>query len=263
MKQEQHALFSTPDDVGHTEARTRPIYEALQKGLITDTTMVANGEAMELAFAMAPEMRGHIGAHLNLTEGPALTPAMRKNAKFVSNGRFTDYFKTRSNYFRRLSPQDKQDIYEELTAQMERLIAGGIELTHADSHHHIHWNWMLAPIFFRVCREHGICRVRCHKNVRGRFKLWNGLYAHIYGIRLRQNGFRSPEHFESIRMYEKTLPGISEMMVHPDHDSDGVLIDREKKEHLPDGKVAARGKALEPLVRSRAGSVQKMEYARL
>ena len=117
--------------------------------------------------------------------------------------------------------------------------------------------------FFRVCREHGICRVRCHKNVRGRFKLWNGLYAHIYGIRLRQNGFRSPEHFESIRMYEKTLPGISEMMVHPDHDSDGVLIDREKKEHLPDGKVAARGKALEPLVRSRAGSVQKMEYARL
>ena len=156
---------------------------------------------------MAPEMRGHIGAHLNLTEGPALTPAMRKNAKFVSNGRFTDYFKTRSNYFRRLSPQDKQDIYEELTAQMERLIAGGIELTHADSHHHIHWNWMLAPIFFRVCREHGICRVRCHKNVRGRFKLWNGLYAHIYGIRLRQNGSRSTEHFESIRMYEKTLHG--------------------------------------------------------
>ena len=30
-------------------------------------------------------------------------------------------------------------------------------------------------------------------------------------------------------MYEKTLPGISEMMVHPDHDSDGVLIDREKE----------------------------------
>ena len=28
-------------------------------------------------------------------------------------------------------------------------------------------------------------------------------------------------------------------------------------------QVAARGKALEPLVRSRAGSVQKMEYARL
>ena len=46
-------------------------------------------------------------------------------------------------------------------------------------------------------------------------------------------------------------------------DMDGVLIDREKTEHLPDGKVAARGKALEPLVRSRAGSVQKMEYARL
>lgn len=148
MKKDEYAVIINADDFGQTESCTRAIYEAFQKGLITDTTMVANGEAMELAFAMAPEMRGHIGAHLNLTEGPALTPAMRKNAKFVSNGRFTDYFKTRSNYFRRLSPQDKQDIYEELTAQMERLIAGGIELTHADSHHHIHWNWMLAPIFF-------------------------------------------------------------------------------------------------------------------
>ena len=113
MKKDECAVIINADDFGQTESCTRAIYEAFQKGLITDTTMVANGEAMKLAFARAPEMRGHIGAHLNLTEGPALTPAMRKNAKFVSNGRFTDYFKTRSNYFRRLSPQDKQDIYEE------------------------------------------------------------------------------------------------------------------------------------------------------
>ena len=148
MKKDEYAVIINADDFGQTESCTRAIYEAFQKGLITDTTMVANGEAMELAFAMAPEMRGHIGAHLNLTEGPALTPAMRKNAKFVSNGRFTDYFKTRSNYFRRLSPQDKQDIYEELTAQMERLIAGGIELTHADSHHHITGTGCLHRFFF-------------------------------------------------------------------------------------------------------------------
>ena len=86
MKKDECAVIINADDFGQTESCTRAIYEAFQKGLITDTTMVANGEAMELAFAMAPEMRGHIGAHLNLTEGPALTPAMRKNAKFVSMG---------------------------------------------------------------------------------------------------------------------------------------------------------------------------------
>ena len=78
MKKDECAVIINADDFGQTESCTRAIYEAFQKGLITDTTMVANGEAMELAFAMAPEMRGHIGAHLNLTEGPALTPAMRK-----------------------------------------------------------------------------------------------------------------------------------------------------------------------------------------
>ena len=263
MRKDECAVIINADDFGQTESCTRATYEAFQKGLITDTTMVANGEAMEQAFAWAPQMRGHIGVHLNLTEGSALTPAIRQNPKFVSNGQFTDYFKNRDTYFRRLSKKDCQDIYTELTAQIERLTAGGIEITHADSHHHIHWNWMLAPIFFRVCREHGIRCIRGHKNVVGRFKLWNGLYARIYGLRLRWNGFRSPDYFESIHKYGNNLSGISEMMVHPDYDEEGVLIDRPVKKLLPDGRNIARGEPLEKLVHDHVGSVKKTEYSRL
>ncbi len=267
MKNKGCAVIINADDFGQTMSCTRAIYEAFQKELITDTTMVANGEAMELAFAWAPEMQGRIGIHLNLTEGPALTPQMQQNRKFVLNGQFTDYFKKRENYFRRLSVQDREDIYRELTAQMERLIAGGIELTHADSHHHIHYNWALAPIFLRVCREHGIRRVRCHKNVAGRFKLWNGLYAWFYGMWLHWNGFKTPEHFESIRNYPKEASkygfGISEMMVHPDYDPSELLIDRQKKELQPDGRIAARGKSLEELVLIHTGNVKKTQYVRL
>lgn len=46
MKKDEYAVIINADDFGQTESCTRAIYEAFQKGLITDTTMVANGEAM-------------------------------------------------------------------------------------------------------------------------------------------------------------------------------------------------------------------------
>lgn len=263
MKKKERAILVNADDFGLTESCTNAIYEAFRKGLITDTTMVANGSAMEQAFALAPELQGRIGVHINLTEGSPLTPEMQQDPRFVCNGHFTDYFRKRSNYFRPLSAQDQQALYAEMTAQVERLLAGGIQLTHADSHHHIHWNWMLAPIFFRVCREHGITRVRCHKNLNGTFKLWNGLYACIYRLRLRWNHFRCPDHFEALRMYHSCPDGISEMMVHPDYDRSGILIDRQRKERLPDGQVRAIGQDLEESFQLYAGDIPKTSYSRL
>ena len=260
MKQKTCRIIINADDFGQTESCTKAIYEAFESGLITDTTMVANGDAMELAFTLASKMQGRVGVHLNLTEGTALTPEIQQNPKFVSHGRFTDYFKGRGTYFLHLSKKDRQDLYTELTAQVDRLMDEGIEISHVDSHHHIHCNWMLAPIIFRVCREHSIYRIRCHKNVAGRFRLWNGLYARLYRFRLRWSGFRFPDHFESIRMYEKPLAGISEMMVHPDYNPDGILIDRQKKEHLPDGQIIAQGQDLESLIRKHSGNAQKIKY---
>ncbi len=163
MKQKTCRVIINADDFGQTESCTKAIYEAFESGLITDTTMVANGDAMELAFALASQMQGRVGVHLNLTEGTALTPEIQQNPKFVSHGRFTDYFKGRGTYFLRLSKKDRQDLYTELTAQVDRLMDEGIEISHVDSHHHIHCNWMLAPIIFRVCREHSIYRIRCTK----------------------------------------------------------------------------------------------------
>lgn len=263
MRKKEGAVLINADDFGLTENCTRAIYEAFQRGLITDTTMVANGAAMEQAFSLAPELQGRIGVHINLTEGSPLTVEMRQNPRFVCNGYFTDYFRKRSNYFRPLSAQDRQDLYLEMTAQVERLLSGGIQITHADSHHHVHWNWMLAPIFFRVCREHGIVRVRCHKNLNGMLKLWNGLYACIYRLRLKWNHFCCPDHFEALRLYQTCPDGISEMMVHPDYDQTGTLIDRQRKETLPDGQVRALGSSLEELVRLHVGDAPKTSYAQL
>ena len=61
-------------------------------------------------------------------------------------------------------------------------------------------------------------------------------------------------------MYEKPLAGMSEMMVHPDYNPDGLLIDRQKKEHLPDGQIIAQGQDLESLIWKHSGNAQKIKY---
>ncbi len=64
-------LIVNADDLGWTEGVNRGIAEAQRKGLVTSTSLLANGRA----FASAPEIvRANpelgIGVHLNLSDGP-------------------------------------------------------------------------------------------------------------------------------------------------------------------------------------------------
>lgn len=55
MKKDECATIINADDFGQTESCTRAIYEAFQKGLITDTTMVANGKRWSLHSQWLPK----------------------------------------------------------------------------------------------------------------------------------------------------------------------------------------------------------------
>ena len=63
------------DDFGMTESCTKAICLALKKGLITHTTMLANGACFEAAVTLAHEQGiiDKIGWHIDLTEGKPLT----------------------------------------------------------------------------------------------------------------------------------------------------------------------------------------------
>src|SRR5947199_8765588 len=69
-------LIVTADDFGLTEKVNQGIIEAHCRGIVTSTSLMANGGAFEHAVARARETpRLGIGAHLNLTQGPTVTPA--------------------------------------------------------------------------------------------------------------------------------------------------------------------------------------------
>lgn len=212
------------DDFGMNERCSRAIAQALREGLITDTTMMANGAYFDEAVALAREQGfdDRIGVHFNLTEGEPLTERIKDCAVFVSDG----FFRKPHGDYPALTDEEAEAAYLELTAQVNRLSAAGIRATHADSHHYIHDAAQIAPIVIRVCREHNIACIRLRRN------LWDIPVSDALAIaacneRLRAAGMRTPSAFGKLReLGDHTLPDGAELLVHPDYDRGGALIDR-------------------------------------
>ena len=217
------------DDFGLNEHCSKAIAETFEKGLVTDTTMMATGEYFDEAVALAKE-RGfvdQIGIHLNLTEGVPLTDEIKRCPRFVTEGRFNKKY----DRTKRLTTEEKDAIYKELTAQTEKIQAAGITITHADSHHHIHTGLFVAPIASRVCHEHGINKIRLHRNA-GQIPLLKRIVKGIFNKWLRKQGFITTDYFAYVMDIDGfKVPDNTEIMIHPDYDKDGNLIDRRGMEN--------------------------------
>lgn len=225
------------DDFGMTVSCTDAIGQAFREGLITDTTLVSNGEAFRQAVQMAKEggFADRVGVHFVLTSGAPLTAPILSCRRLTKNGQFTRLLKHNAAYFLPLSKKEKEAIYVELTAQAAKIKQAGLPISHADSHHHIHMNFQVAPIVARVCAEQGIGRLRCHQNLKYRSPARRWLFEG-YNRWLRTRGFATPDYFEEADRYQRLSYGISEIMVHADFDPAGRLIDRKRQGQSPELK---------------------------
>ena len=222
--EQMNRVIINGDDYGLNERNSRAIADAIDRGLITDTTMLANIEYFGEAVRMAEE-RGftdRIGIHFNLTFGEPLTEDVKACPAFVTDGRFNKQY----NRLTPLSKAEKAAIYKELTAQVEKIERAGIKINHADSHHHIHTAVFIAPIVAKVCREHGITKIRLQRNL-GNISAVKRFVKKRYNRWLMKQGFTTTRYFAYvIDIADGEIPDNTEIMVHPDYDKDGVLIDR-------------------------------------
>jgi len=146
------------DDFGETPEITRGIVECLDAGVLTSTTILANMPATDEALRLAAERgrRMSFGVHLNLCEGPPLTPAP---SLVDANGRFR---RKRVQAFRAFARRlDPAEVERELRAQIARVAAAGVAISHLDGHKHLHQLPVVGPIVARLAKELGIERVRC------------------------------------------------------------------------------------------------------
>lgn len=227
-------LIINADDYGQTKSCTDAIIEAFEKKLISDTTMITNGNCFDYAVteALSHRYNDRIGIHFNITEGIPLTQGIKNNINFVKDGTFFG----KINRIKLLSKQDKKDVYFELSAQVEKFYKSGLKISHADSHHHIHTAMNITPIFIEVCQKYKITKIRLHRNI-GNITILKRAIKMIYNKYLSSKGFQTTDYFGSVTDVIYGLPnGITEIMVHPDYDKNHGLIDRISYDKFPIGK---------------------------
>ena len=137
------------DDFGLTEGVCAGIVKAIQAGGVTATTaMACVPGAVERLKRWAPKIPGHIGAHLQLTSGAPVLPPERVPSLVQDGGQFPA--------IRKQVRARTEEILFEWRAQIELLRCAGIELTHLDSHHHIHRLPAALPAFCELAKQYGL-----------------------------------------------------------------------------------------------------------
>jgi hopanoid biosynthesis associated protein HpnK len=152
-------LIINADDFGFTSGVNRAILEAHTRGVVTSSTLMAKGHAFDEAAGFArstPQLS--VGCHIVLIDGaPVLDSAAIPS--LVEDGRFRDGLK--SFAARALAGRmDADEVAAEASAQIRKIQAAGISVSHIDTHKHTHlFPRILRPIL-RAARECGVRAVR-------------------------------------------------------------------------------------------------------
>jgi chitin disaccharide deacetylase len=160
-------LIINADDFGLTGGVNRAIVEGHEHGVVTSTTLMANGQAFEDAIALAQSRpRLGVGCHIVLVDGApvldetAVRSLLDRGSDSSSNPRFREGI-ARFGALALLGRLDESEIEAEATAQIRKLQTAGVTVTHIDSHKHTH----LFPRVLRpLLRAAASCGVRAIRN---------------------------------------------------------------------------------------------------
>jgi predicted glycoside hydrolase/deacetylase ChbG (UPF0249 family) len=211
-------LVVNADDFGFTRDVNQGIIEAHRNGILSATTLMATGEAFDDAVRLARENALlDVGCHLVLVGAPGLPATVPQLVQAIALGRIR--------------------VYDELAAQVRRILDAGLAPTHLDTHKHTH---LLPPVLDAVARiseEFVIPWVRrpfdfpmhsrragiVTRAVSGSFGVVRGRFER----ELARHGCRSTDHFAGFQItgnYDaaelaklvRVLPeGSTEFMCHP------------------------------------------------
>jgi hopanoid biosynthesis associated protein HpnK len=153
-------LIVNADDLGWTAGVTRGIAEAHRKGLVTSTSLLANGCAFEEALQVArdnPELG--VGVHLNLSDGKPTAKADDVRGVTNQKGEFEG---GPESLLMRLARRNLplREVEKEWDAQIRKVKEAGIAPTHLDGHKHVQMLPGLFDIALRLAKKHGIRSIR-------------------------------------------------------------------------------------------------------
>ena len=237
-------LILNADDFGMTRGVNEGIIRAHREGVLTSTTLMANGPEFDDAVSRAKLNRKlGVGCHLVLVGGPSVAPREKISSLADVSGNLPESL---AGLVARLSSGliRMKAIERELRAQIEKIRSAGIEPTHLDTHKHTHAHPKVMEAVGRVAKELGITRIR--KPMENLRDSWATTRQEDSGRTMeliaaaaaravtpwfqtiaRKYGLLSPDHFLGLamtgglgpaalrRMIDTLSDGSTEIMLHP------------------------------------------------
>jgi hopanoid biosynthesis associated protein HpnK len=154
-------LIVNADDFGLTAGINRAIAELHAAGAVTSATLMARASATEEAIEIArstPTLG--VGCHIVLVDGTPVLPPDRIPS--LVDSRTGQFRPTLSAFLPRLftSNIDPSEVEAETAAQIASLQNCGLELTHIDTHKHLHMFPSVLRAVLRAARAAGINKIR-------------------------------------------------------------------------------------------------------
>jgi chitin disaccharide deacetylase len=209
-------LIINADDFGLTPGVNRAIVEAYKRGVVTSSTLMANGpvfaEAAQLSRTV-PQLS--IGCHVVLIDGEPLLRADQISS-LIGKGSPRPRFRDNLKVFAARAIAgglDPAQIEAEATAQIQKLQAAGIAVSHIDTHKHTH---IFPKVLRPLLRAAAACNVRAIRNPYGprlplkssellvRPKLWTR-YAEVRVLRRFAGAFHEAVDREGFAAPDGTL----------------------------------------------------------
>jgi len=161
-------ILVSADDFGLSEGITTNILDAVDHGVVTSVSVIANGTGFEHAICEYRKRRGiYLTVHLNLMEGRPLCPADQLPDLVDQQGYFRHSFQ--SLYLLHLRSGDAQraalcsQVRAEFRAQLDRVVSciGSRSGLRADSHLHVHMIPFVFDVLMELHHEFHFDYVRC------------------------------------------------------------------------------------------------------
>ena len=206
-----HRLIVTADDAGLHPGMTAGAIAAHREGIVTACSVVANGAAFDDAVARLRDVPSlEVGVHLTLVEERPLT-AMRFPHKYTS---FVPLYLARAISI--------AAIERELRAQVERVLATGLRVTHLNGHQHLHLLPRIFAVVARLAREYSIPYVRIVDDRGGTVRRLPMRFLSALGRRARASftndhtiGVAEAGHLQDVVPLLDHVQGVTELITHP------------------------------------------------
>jgi predicted glycoside hydrolase/deacetylase ChbG (UPF0249 family) len=160
-------LIVSADDFGLTDGVCRAVLRGHRDGMVTATSLLAVGRSFDLAVRMlADHPRLDVGAHLAIVgEDPPLLSAREIPTLVDRRGAFPLSYRTvvAHGATGRLDPDD---VRREFRAQLDRIAAAGVAVSHLDTHQHTHLWPAASAVLVELAVARGVPAVRVPRSGR-------------------------------------------------------------------------------------------------